>query len=153
MRIEIRQQAFDAWHEVSRHQKECGLVAGSYGACAAFVGTMRDFNQGERVNAMTLEHYAGMTERQLAKIAEQAMSEHALLDLIIVHRVGDITPNEPIVLVAAWSAHRADAFAACREMMEYLKSHAPFWKKETLPHGERWVDGNRGGDAADNNVS
>ncbi len=106
MLIEIRNQAFDPWQEVSRYQENCGLVPGSYGACATFVGTLRDFNHGDKVKWMRLTHYQGMTEHQLSKIAEQVLSQYRLLDLIIVHRVGDLNPNEPIVLVAAWSVHR-----------------------------------------------
>ncbi len=143
MLIEIRKQAFDPWQEVSHYQENSALVAGSYGACAMFVGTMRDFNRGESVKKMYLQHYQGMTERQLSRIAEQALLQHQLLDVIIVHRVGDIKPNDPIVLVAAWSIHRAAAFDSCRQIMEYLKSNATFWKKETLQstarQTERWV--------------
>ena len=139
MLIEIRNQAFDPWQEVSRYQENCGLVAGSYGACATFVGTLRDFNHGDKVKRMRLTHYQGMTEHQLSKIAEQVLSQYRLLDLIIVHRVGDLNPNEPIVLVAAWAAHRAAAFDGCREIMEYLKSKATFWKKEILESEQRWV--------------
>lgn len=140
MLIEIRNQAFDPWQEVSRYQENCGLVHGSYGACAVFVGTLRDFNQGDEVKQMRLTHYQGMTEHQLSKIAEQALSQYQLLDLMIVHRVGDLNPNQPIVLVAAWSAHRAAAFDGCREIMEYLKSKATFWKKEILESEQRWVN-------------
>lgn len=148
MLIEVRNQAFDPWQEVSNYQENSALVPGSYGACAMFVGTMRDFNHGDEVKRMHLAHYQGMTERQLSLIAEQAMSQYQLLDLMIVHRVGEIHPNDPIVLVAAWSAHRATAFDGCRQMMEYLKSKATFWKKETLAskdHGAghqqvRWVE-------------
>ncbi len=140
MLIEIRKQAFDPWREVSYHEKNPQLHPGSYGACAAFVGTMRDFNLGENVQAMQLEHYAGMTEHQLAKIADQALIKHRLLDLIILHRAGTIRPNDPIVLVATWSAHRDAAFGGCQEIMEYLKSKATFWKKETLASGQRWVE-------------
>lgn len=145
MLIEIRDQAFDPWQEISRYQESSGLVAGSYGACATFVGTLRDFNQGEAVKRMRLAHYQGMTEHQLSKIAEQVLSQHQLLDLFIVHRVGDINPNEPIVLVATWSAHRAAAFDGCRDVMEYLKLKATFWKKEFLESAmpdeeQRWVN-------------
>jgi molybdopterin synthase catalytic subunit len=95
---------------------------------------------------MTLEHYEGMTEKQLAKIVEQASQQWAVLDALIVHRVGDILPNEPIVLVSVWTMHRGDAFDACRFIMEALKSHAPFWKKELLiTDEERWVTHNTDG--------
>ena len=140
MLIDIREQAFDPWHEVRHYQENGGLVSGSYGACAMFVGTMRDFNQGAEVKQMYLQHYQGMTEHQLSAIAEQALTRHQLLDLMIVHRVGDIKPNDPIVLVATWSAHRTAAFDSCRQIMEYLKSKATFWKKETLKSKSRWID-------------
>ena len=89
---------------------------------------------------MSLEHYEGMTELQLSRIADQISTQYALLELMILHRVGRINPDDPIVLVAAWSAHRAAAFDGCREMMEHLKSKATFWKKETLDSRERWVE-------------
>ncbi|MDA8014693.1 MAG: molybdenum cofactor biosynthesis protein MoaE [Gammaproteobacteria bacterium] len=143
MKVEIRARAFAPWEELAEHQAH--LPPGSYGACAAFVGSMRDFNEGERVTAMTLEHYAGMTERQLRQLTGDAARRHGLLDALVVHRVGALQPNEPIVLVAAWSAHRAAAFAACSEIMESLKSRATFWKKESTPGGERWVEKNTPG--------
>ncbi len=132
MLIEIRQQPFDPWQELSNYQENAGLVPGSYGACATFVGTMRDFNQGSDIKQMKLEHYEGMTQHQLGEIANQAVSDYKLLDLLIIHRVGEINPNDSIVLVASWSAHRAAAFDSCRAMMEHLKSKATFWKKEVL---------------------
>ena len=145
MRIEIRHKPYDPWQEISDYQENGALVAGSYGACATFVGTMRDFNEGDDVASMVLEHYEGMTERQLRNLAEDAKTKHGLLDVLILHRVGEVFPNDPIVLVAAWSAHRAAAFDACREMMEMLKSKATFWKKETLNEGARWVARNTPG--------
>jgi len=146
MRVEIRAEAFAPWAEVGDYQAR-HLPPGKFGACAAFVGCMRDFNRehGARVHAMTLEHYAGMTERQLAQLAAAAVERHRLIDALVLHRVGDLRPNDPIVLVAAWSAHRAEAFAACREMMEALKSRATFWKKESVDGGARWVAGNTPG--------
>ncbi len=145
MQIEIRQRQFDPWRELDRYQNESGLSPGSYGACSAFVGTMRDFNQGENISEMVLEHYAGMTEKLLTDHAVALVSRHGLLELLILHRVGRILPNDSIVLVAAWSVHRRAALDACREMMEHLKSQATFWKKETLVDstgsaGQRWVD-------------
>ena len=119
--------------------------AGQYGATTSFVGSMRDFNEGDDVAKMFLEHYAGMTEKVLAKLCEQAMAEHDIIDCLILHRVGEILPNEPIVLVAAWSAHRGASFDAARFLIEKLKSEAPFWKKESLPDGERWVEKNTKG--------
>ncbi len=142
--IEVRSQPFDPWTELSQFQAGSHLEPGSYGACATFVGTMRDFNQGEQVETLFLEHYSGMTEKLLEQQAVKIKEEKGLLDFLVVHRVGEIHPNDPIVLVAAWSAHRAAAFDGCRELMEYLKSQATFWKKETLDteneNEQRWVD-------------
>jgi len=144
MASEIRTDAFDPWHETQSYQ-QAKLEDGKYGATASFVGTMRDFNQGDDVTSMTLEHYPGMTESYLDKICEEATQRWELLDCLIVHRVGEIHPNEPIVLTVVWSAHRKDAFEACRYLMEELKSRAPFWKKEGLTVGHRWVDKNTPG--------
>lgn len=140
MRVEIRGQAFSPWRELDEHESR--MPPGEHGACAVFVGSMRGMHRGARVQKMTLEHYPGMTERQLRGIAEQAAREHALLDALVLHRAGELQPGEPIVLVAAWSAHRAAAFAACREMMEALKTRATFWKLETREDGEFWVEAN-----------
>ena len=118
---------------------------GQYGATASFVGTMRDFNEGESVRSMTLEHYPGMTEKHLEKICEDARQKWDLLDTLILHRIGDIQIADPIVLVCVWSAHRAEAFDACRFIMEDLKSKAPFWKQESTATGRRWVDKNTSG--------
>lgn len=145
MRVEVTAQAFDSWQRVQAHQAQC-LTAGSYGATAVFVGTLRDFNEGDDVSSMTLEHYPGMTEKYLEQISADAAARWDLLDTLIVHRVGELRPNDPIVLVAAWSAHRKDAFEASRWLMEELKSRAPFWKKERLSEGgERWVEKNTEG--------
>ncbi len=144
MRVRILTAEFAPWLELSRYESS-RLTAGAFGACAAFVGTMRDFNAGQPVTAMALEHYPGMTERQLKRLLEDAMERHGLLDALLLHRVGALRPADPIVLLAAWSAHRAAAFAACMDMMEALKSRATFWKKETLADGERWVGGNTPG--------
>ena len=146
MKIEIRPEPFDPWSELAAHQSAGGsLSPGRYGACASFVGTMRDFNEGEDVRSMFLEHYPEMTENQLGQLAEESVRRHGLLDVLILHRVGEIRPNDPIVLVAAWSAHRKEALGACREIMEMLKSRATFWKKEQLGQGERWVERNTPG--------
>ncbi len=141
MHIEIRTESFSPWQEVDNYQRK-HLAPGGFGACAVFVGSMRDFNQGEIVTSMTLEHYAGMTEQQLTHIAEESAQKYGLLDVLLLHRIGEMRPNEPIVVVAVWSAHRAEAFTACREIMEMLKSRATFWKKEVLRESERWVKAN-----------
>jgi molybdopterin synthase catalytic subunit len=144
MTVEIREQAFNPWqllqeYEAARRETH----SGRFGATAVFIGTMRDFNEGDAVTAMTLEHYPGMTESYLQTISVEAAQRWDLLDSLIVHRVGDISPADAIVLVAVWSAHRADAFDASRYLMEELKSRAPFWKKEQLTEGEqRWVEKN-----------
>ena len=145
MRVEAREAPFDPWSELAAYQAESGARPGGYGATAVFVGTMRDFNGPDRVREMTLEHYPDMTERYLDRIAGEARGRWQLLDVLVVHRVGRLAPGDPIVLIAVWSAHRADAFEACRYVIEELKHRAPFWKKETLPDGERWVEQNTPG--------
>lgn len=141
MPVALRQGPFDPWSELARYERTLA-PAGAVGATACFVGTMRDFNEDARVSAMELEHYPGMTERQLEAIVDEAKSRWPVLDALVIHRVGAIRPGEPIVLVAAWSAHRADAFAACRHLIEALKTRAPFWKKEQLDNRTRWVEHN-----------
>ncbi len=144
MRIEVLESAFDPWREVFK--QESSLSPGSFGATAVFVGTMRDMNEGDTVTQMTLEHYAGMTEGHLSQLAQQVQADHEILDIVILHRVGTITPGDPIVLVGVWSEHRAEAFEACEKIVEYLKSQAPFWKKERLSDGaDRWVEHNTAG--------
>ncbi len=144
MTVKLVQGSFDPWRWLLDHQ-ESRLSPGSYGATASFVGTMRDFNDGDRVEALFLEHYPGMTERELEKIVAEARDKWRFLDALIVHRVGEIHPGEPIVLVAVWSAHRGAAFDACRWIMEALKQRAPFWKKERCGGGTRWVARNTDG--------
>ncbi len=147
MKIEIRELPFAPWEALQRYESEvvADRYSGKFGASAVFVGSMRDFNEGDEVRGMTLEHYPGMTEQELGRIVAEAREQWALLDELIIHRVGDLLPNEPIVLVAVWSAHRKDAFEACRHIMEALKSRAPFWKKEQLDSSSRWVDKNTDG--------
>ena len=145
MRVEVRGEAFEPWRELERYQVESLQGSAAFGATAAFVGTMRDFNEGDDVRGMHLEHYPGMTEKHLGEIVRGAAKQFGLLDALVIHRVGNIAPGDPIVLVAVWSAHRAAAFSACRSVMEALKSQAPFWKKETLADRERWVARNTAG--------
>ena len=143
--VEVREAAFDPWQMLSQWQATQAANTRS-GSTAVFVGTMRDFNVGDDVTGMFLEHYPGMTQRQLTELTQQAMEKWSLDAALVVHRVGELTPAEPIVLVAVWSAHRAAAFAACREIMETLKHAAPFWKRETLADGSvRWVEKNTQG--------
>ena len=118
------------------------------GAIACFIGVVRDLNEGVAVGSMTLEHYPGMTEKALEGIIEQACKRWNLYDVLVIHRVGELQPTDPIVLVIVTSAHRGEAFAACEFVMDYLKTEAPFWKKETTPAGTRWVDARDSDDAA-----
>ena len=145
MVVRVRDTPFEPYAEVLAYQAERFEGAGAFGAAAVFVGTMRDFNEGDSVQGMTLEHYPGMTERHLEAICSDAAARWPLLATLIVHRVGEIAPGDAIVLVAVWSAHRAEAFEACRHLMEDLKSRAPFWKKERLVDGTRWVARNTAG--------
>ncbi len=141
MTVQLKPQPFDPFQLLLNHQASY-LEPGSYGATASFIGTMRDFNQGDSVERLFLEYYPGMTERELEKIIAEAKERWQFLEALVAHRVGEIHPGEPIVLVVVWSAHRGPAFDACRYIMEALKSRAPFWKKETLPSGERWLSNN-----------
>jgi molybdopterin synthase catalytic subunit len=143
MTVRVTGEAFDPWRALADHVLP--VPAAQCGATAVFVGHMRDVNEGDAVARMELEHYPGMTERHLEAICAEAASRWALIDTLVVHRVGVLEPADPIVLVAVWSAHRAEAFEACRYIMEDLKSRAPFWKKETLPEGSRWVEMNTPG--------
>jgi len=118
------------------------------GAIVSFVGAVRDINDGSAVAQMELEHYPGMTEKSLAAIVEQAQLRWDILDALVIHRVGPLQPLDQIVLVAVASAHRGEAFAACEFIIDYLKTEAPFWKKEQTPEGTRWVDARDSDDAA-----
>jgi molybdopterin synthase catalytic subunit len=144
MPVEITGRPFDPCRRAADWQEKME-AAGRFGAQALFIGYMRDFNEGDRVRAMTLEHYPGMTERHLLDIATEAGRRWELLDVLIIHRIGEIRIGEAIVLVSVWSAHRAAAFDACRWIMEDLKARTPFWKKEQLEDGERWVKQNTSG--------
>jgi molybdopterin synthase catalytic subunit len=118
------------------------------GAIASFVGVVRDLNEGADVAEMTLEHYPGMTEKALEKIVGEARTRWDVYDVLVVHRVGTLRPTDQIVLVLVASAHREEAFQACEFLMDYLKTRAPFWKKENTPQGGRWVDARPADDAA-----
>lgn len=146
MPVELRTTPFEPLAELARYQ--AGLDEhrrGQYGAATIFIGTMRDANDGEAVRGMTLEHYPGMTERQLQRIVESAFQQWPLLDVLVIHRVGALQPNDPIVLIAVWTERRAAAFAACRFLIEELKSTAPFWKREDTAAGPHWVEHNTPG--------
>jgi molybdopterin synthase catalytic subunit len=144
MKIAVQTEAFDLGAEVDAMRTGRTDI----GAIASFVGLARDMNEGSGVTAMTLEHYPGMTEKALAVLVEEARSRWALLDVTVIHRVGRLLPGDPIVLVVVASQHRGEAFAACEFIMDYLKTQAPFWKKEETPHGERWVEARASDDAA-----
>ena len=144
MKIVVRSEAFDLGAEVDAMRRGRTDI----GAVASFVGLARDMNEGSGVAAMTLEHYPGMTEKALGRLVDEAKSRWALLDVTVIHRIGRLLPGDPIVLVAVASSHRGEAFAACEFIMDYLKTRAPFWKKEETPAGERWVEARASDDAA-----
>lgn len=144
MPVRVQHEDFDLTTEIARLRAGDARV----GAVAAFIGTVRDLNDGDGVRAMTLEHYPGMTEKALEDICTQARARWDVYDTLVVHRVGDLLPLDQIVLVAVTSAHRGAAFAACEFIMDYLKTRAPFWKKERTSAGERWVDARISDDAA-----
>ncbi|WP_353432815.1 molybdopterin synthase catalytic subunit MoaE [Polynucleobacter sp. MWH-UH23A] len=134
--IRIQEKDFDVSSEIAALRKGDPRV----GAVVTFLGTVRDLNDGSQVREMTLEHYPGMTEKALEEIVAQAKSRWNIYEALIIHRVGPLLPEDQIVLVAVTSAHRGEAFAACEFIMDYLKTAAPFWKKEETPDGGRWVD-------------
>ena len=118
------------------------------GAVAAFVGLVRDINDAAAVSTLTLEHYPGMTEKALARIVDESKARWNVYDALVIHRVGELKPTDQIVLVVVTGAHRGEAFAACEFIMDYLKTRAPFWKKEQTPSGERWVEARASDDDA-----
>ncbi|MEW8015487.1 MAG: molybdopterin synthase catalytic subunit MoaE [Candidatus Sedimenticola endophacoides] len=142
--ITIQTEAFDI-EAVQRELRADPAV----GAVVSFIGQMRDINEGDRVSTMTLEHYPGMTEKALERIVEEARQRWDLLGVRVIHRVGPLTPLDPIVLVAVASGHRGEAFQACEFIIDYLKSRAPFWKKERTAGGDRWVDDRHGDSEAE----
>ena len=134
--IRVQESDFDVSTEIAALRKGDPRV----GAVVTFVGTVRDLNDGSQVKEMTLEHYPNMTEKALEEIVAQAKSRWNIYQTLVIHRVGPLLPEDQIVLVAVTSAHRGEAFAACEFIMDYLKTAAPFWKKEETPDGGRWVD-------------
>jgi molybdopterin synthase catalytic subunit len=144
MAVRVQVAPFDAGAEVNAlHAANLGV-----GAVVSFVGYVRDFNAGQEVAGMFLEHYPGMTEKALAKIVVEAEQRWPLLRLEVLHRVGELAPGEPIVFVGVASAHRQAAFEACDFVMDYLKTQAPFWKKESTEAGPKWVEGRESDQAA-----
>ena len=146
--VRVQNDAFNTGEEIGVF---CSGNSSS-GGVAIFVGQMRDFNgldrsSGSIVESMTLEHYSGMAERQLSSIVAEAHDRWPLDDILIVHRHGNLKPGDPIVLVAVASAHREPAFDACRFLMDWLKTQAPFWKKEKSSSGATWVDASASDDA------
>ena len=141
MKVELRADSFDPYAELAGHQRQ-DLPAGTHGAASCFIGSARDFNDGRRVQDLVLEHYPGMTDRFVERIAAQAMAQWPLLDVLVLHRYGKVALGEAIVLIGVWSAHRGAAFEACRFIIEELKHEAPFWKKEGGGQGRRWVEAN-----------
>ena len=144
MPVRIQCEDFDSGREIAALRRGNPGI----GAIASFIGVVRDVNAGERVAEMTLEHYPGMTEKSIAGIIDQAKARWRVFDALVVHRVGLLKPLDQIVLVVVTGAHRGDAFAACEFIMDYLKTRAPFWKKEQTVDGERWVEARASDDIA-----
>ena len=144
MSVRVQQEDFDLSAEVA------ALRAGKpqIGAVACFVGLVRDLNDSSHVSEMTLEHYPGMTEKALEEIVAQAKQRWNIDDALVVHRIGALKPTDQIVLVATTGAHRSEVFASCEFIMDYLKTQAPFWKKEQTEQGSRWVDARESDDHA-----
>jgi len=143
-RVRVQAEDFDVGRELealTRGRKDVGGLA-------SFVGLVRDANDGHAIKGMTLEHYPGMTEKALEDICAQADARWRLLDIVVIHRVGSLVPGDRIVLVGVASAHRGEAFEACEFIMDYLKTRAPFWKREDTPGGSRWVEARTSDDKA-----
>ncbi len=133
MAVRVQVEPFDLDHDLRKSGPR------GAGAMAAFVGTVRDYSDASDILAMEIEHYPGMTEKELERVSRTAMKRYDILDSLVIHRYGHMEPEDPIVLVAVWSLHRAAAFDACRFLIDVLKVSAPFWKKEITPAGARWV--------------
>lgn len=144
MPVRVQTEDFDLTTEVAQLRARNPAI----GAVACFVGTVRDLNEGSTVATMELEHYPGMTEKALENIVAEAQRRWPGIEVLVVHRVGKLAPLDQIVLVATTSMHRGDAFASCEFVMDYLKTEAPFWKKEETEQGARWVDARVTDDAA-----
>ena len=144
MTVKIQTADFDVSAEIAALRRNNPKV----GAVASFVGVVRDINDGGTVAEMTLEHYPGMTEKAIEEIVSQAKGRWDILDALVIHRVGTLKPADQIVLVVVTSGHRGDAFAACEFIMDYLKTRAPFWKKEQTGKGARWVEARQADDVA-----
>jgi molybdopterin synthase catalytic subunit len=136
MPVRVQTADFDAGQEIAAMRAGDARI----GAVASFIGVVRDVNDGDRVSNLFLEHYPGMTERELEKICAEARTRWSVYATLVVHRVGALRPTDQIVLVVVAGAHRGEAFAACEFIMDYLKTRAPFWKREETPQGARWVE-------------
>lgn len=144
MTVRVQTGDFDVGAEITALRRDDARI----GAVAAFIGLVRDINDGSDVNSMTLEHYPGMTERSLERIVGDAKARFRINHALIIHRVGELLPTDQIVLVVTAGGHRGDAFQACEFIMDYLKTEAPFWKKEQGREGPRWVESRESDDAA-----
>ena len=144
MTVRVQTEDFDAGREIATLREGNPAV----GAIASFIGVVRDVNEGGRVAEMTLEHYPGMTEKSIVEIIDQAKSRWNIIDALVIHRIGLLRPTDQIVLVVVAGAHRGEAFAACEFIMDYLKTQAPFWKKERTPDGAHWVEARDSDDIA-----
>jgi molybdopterin synthase catalytic subunit len=144
MAVKVQTEDFDAGAEINRLR----LSRPDTGAVVSFVGQVRDLNDGAQVNTLTLEHYPSMTETALDNIIATAKQRWNIFDALVIHRVGELKPTDQIVLVAVSGAHRGEAFSACEFIMDFLKTEAPFWKKEQTTNGERWVEAKISDDAA-----
>ena len=144
MPVRVQTSDFDVSHEVATLRAGDARV----GAVAVFVGMVRDVNQSSEVATLTLEHYPGMTEKALTAIVDEAKARWNIIEALVIHRVGELKPTDQIVLVAVTGSHRGEAFAACEFIIDYLKTRAPFWKKEQTPSGPRWVDARASDDGA-----
>jgi molybdopterin synthase catalytic subunit len=142
--VRVQTQDFDAGLEINALRSSNPNI----GAVAAFIGQVRDLNDGDQISGLELEHYPEMTEKSLQAIVDQAKKRWDIIDAVIVHRVGKLKPLDQIVLVLVAASHRKEAFAACEFVMDYLKTEAPFWKKEQTPAGARWVEAKASDDAA-----
>ena len=134
MIVKVQQEDFDPMAEMAAFPVDAGA-----GGSVTFIGMVRDYSEAADILAMEIEHYPGMTERELERISAEAARHYDILDSLIIHRYGHLAPQDNIVMVAVWSRHRAAAFDACRFLVDVLKTSAPFWKKEVTPAGVRWV--------------
>ncbi len=143
--ISLRDHPFDPYAELSAFTTQLKAERQRYGAESHFIGTMRNFNEGAAVSTLWLEHYPGMTEGEIARIIEEERKNLGFGPALVIHRIGQVAPGEPIVLIALFSTHRRAALEGTQRIIERLKHEAPFWKKERTPQGDRWVESNTKG--------